>query len=139
MILLFPRIFDCDNGFSVKRSSNFEFLTNCASMAEAAYTPSRWEHSDPDLRVEQADTVSATLTEASLVEPSFDENILRTLCDLDVSVDGFPCSFAWSNFSLGVCSAVYRYYLTGSSRASSHAGCVHLSICVVQYSERLAN
>jgi hypothetical protein len=39
----------------------------------------------PDnVSLERATTISTTMTETNLVEPSFDESILRALCDLDV-------------------------------------------------------
>jgi hypothetical protein len=35
---------------------------------------------------DQADSASTVVTEASFAEPSFDESVLRALCDMDVSV-----------------------------------------------------
>ena len=34
---------------------------------------------------EKSETMSTTFSDANLVEPSFDETVLRALCDLDVS------------------------------------------------------
>ena len=42
--------------------------------------------------LERRDTITTITTNPetqNLVEPNFDENVLRMLCDLDVS--GFPC------------------------------------------------
>jgi hypothetical protein len=47
---------------------------------------SRWRDSVP-VAIERKDTLSTIPSDAiSLVEPSFDENVLRVLCELDVSI-----------------------------------------------------
>lgn len=46
-----------------------------------------WRDNTPAIAIERRDTLSSMNSGSpSLVEPSFDENILRALCDLDVCV-----------------------------------------------------
>lgn len=46
---------------------------------------SRWQESPTAVSTERRDTLTPIHSDmASLVEPSFDENVLRALCDLDV-------------------------------------------------------
>lgn len=56
------------------------------SSAESPTRPSgsRWRDSVLPAATEVPD--NATIDSATLVEPSFDENVLRALCDMDVSV-----------------------------------------------------
>ena len=69
------------------------------------FSNQRWRDSTlPAPAVEAADVDGATL-----VEPSFDENVLRALCDLDVRLRHdmdymLPCS------TMGYTSVVYHYY-----------------------------
>jgi hypothetical protein len=52
---------------------------------------SKWQESPPAATTERRDTLTTIHSDsASLVEPSFDENVLRALCDLDVR----PCAIA---------------------------------------------
>ena len=46
-----------------------------------------WRDNAPALAIERRDTISSKNSGSpSLVEPTFDENILRALCDLDVRI-----------------------------------------------------
>jgi len=50
-----------------------------------------WRDNAPALAIERRDTISSKNSGSpSLVEPTFDENILRALCDLDVRVSVEP-------------------------------------------------
>ena len=53
---------------------------------------SRWQESPPAVSMERRDTLTIQSDSASLVEPSFDENVLRALCDLDVRPDAISIS-----------------------------------------------
>lgn len=62
-----------------------------SSSESAGRTPSKWRESQGQTTLERRDTITTITTNPetlNLVEPNFDENVLRMLCDLDVS--GFP-------------------------------------------------
>lgn len=60
---------------------------------------SRWRDSVP-VTIERKDTLSMIPSDAvSLVETSFDENVLRVLCELDVSTSNFVISAAFIDMS----------------------------------------
>jgi len=61
---------------------------------------SKWRDS-VTLTIERKDTLSTIPSDAiSLVEPSFDENVLRVLCELDVSILNYVCSLLTLSFLL---------------------------------------
>jgi hypothetical protein len=62
-----------------------------SSDSFAGPATSKWRESLPAPTLERKDTLATIPSDvpndtSSLVEPSFDENVLRALCDLDVSV-----------------------------------------------------
>lgn len=60
------------------------------------------------MTIERKDTLSVIPSDAiSLVETSFDENVLRVLCELDVSISIFVMSAAFIDMSRHPPSVVY--------------------------------
>lgn len=80
---------------------------------------SRWRDSVP-VTIERKDTLSMIPSDAvSLVETSFDENVLRVLCELDVSTSNFVISAAFIDMSRHPPSAVYLYCWIGLNKVWS--------------------
>jgi hypothetical protein len=65
---------------------------------------SRWQESPPAVTTERRDTLTTIHSdEPNMVEPSFDENVLRALCDLDVCPSVLIISCYWLNTLLTQC------------------------------------
>ena len=83
--------------------------------------PSQWRDS-PTTALERRDTLASLQGQPdaapTLVEPSFDESVLRTLCDLDVSFS--PRINIRLKINESTFSAVYPYYWIESNRAWCH-------------------
>lgn len=76
------------------------------------------------ITVDRKDTLSTIPSDvASLVEPSFDENVLRALCELDVSDSVLDLEVGYM-FIHGHGSVVCRYCWIASNRAWSPVGLV---------------
>jgi hypothetical protein len=76
-----------------------------------------WRDNAPVITIERRDTISTMNSGSpSLVEPSFDENILRALCDLNVRVSVSSTQHPTDTF-LRAISAVSHFFLTVSSKA----------------------
>lgn len=73
--------------------------------------------------LERRDTLATihSVDQPSLVEPGFDESILRALCDLDVRSSIMHSERRGSDYMQ---SAGYLFFWTASNRASFHAGSV---------------
>jgi hypothetical protein len=70
--------------------------------------------------IERKDTLFVIQSDAvSLVETSFDENVLRVLCELDVSASNFVISGAFIGMSWHPPSAVYLYCWIGLNKVWS--------------------
>jgi Rho GTPase-activating protein RGD1 len=73
---------------------------------------SRW-HDNIPVTVDRCDTTLSTIPSETtgLVETAFDENVLRALCELDVSISNLCCSLRSRLLICHICgSAVFRYY-----------------------------
>lgn len=68
------------------RSSTDSPVVNGPNKSPTSYQP--WRDNVQPITIERHDTLS-TMNSGMLVEPSFDENVLRALCELDVSVSCF--------------------------------------------------
>lgn len=76
---------------------------------------------------ESANAPSSTVvppSEDGLVDASFDENVLRALCDLDVSTSH---RLLQQSLDVQMCSAGSRCFWTALSKARPLAGCVLVS------------
>lgn len=63
-------------------------LPRSSSESAGRTSSSKWRESLAQTTLERRDTITTATTNPeppSVVEPSFDENVLRMLCDLDVS------------------------------------------------------
>lgn len=73
---------------------------------------SRW-HDNIPVTVDRRDTTLSTIPSNTigLVETTFDENVLRALCELDVSIPNLCCSLRSRMLICHICgSAAFRYY-----------------------------
>lgn len=69
-------------------SPHLKSLASLPRSSTESAGPPQWRDS-PTIAVEQRDTwagLQSQVEAPTLVEPSFDESVLRTLCELDVSV-----------------------------------------------------
>jgi len=77
--------------------------------------------------LERRDTITTVTTNPetqNVVEPNFDENVLRMLCDLDVSDLLGGTAAVWNSMPPFDRSALSRCYWTESNRARCRARCV---------------
>lgn len=83
------------------------------SLSKSSAAPSRWRESVSTL--ERQNTISSTVGEpVQLVEPSFDENVLRALCDMDVRISLLYCIYTTN--ATATFSAAFLYSWTESSK-----------------------
>ena len=95
-----------------------------SSSESVGRTSSKWRESLSQATLERRDTITTITSNPdtpSVVEPNFDENVLRMLCGLDVS--GSLCGRVGVRISRPPLdhSVPFRCYWTGSNRALSPA------------------